>query len=164
MVSEQRSLLQPLSIIWIDSRVLSSSKVDQSIIDIMRPTKSLHLTLNTVQKSILVDWMLVVSQELLKRVSRARNGHLFSSKLWTLKAPHHHGTLILPIYTRTQSCINQMLRSGASIMDFGPDKHWLYSLLIHDGCIFRQIRYHSITYSQDLRDNSQEISTHTRIH
>jgi len=107
--------------------------------------------------------MLVVSQEPLKRESLVRSGHPFSSKLWTLKALHHHGTLILLIYTKTQSCINQMLRSGVSITASGPDKHWRSSQHIHDGFIFQLTRYHSTTYSQDLRDNSQAISTYMQM-
>ena len=60
-VSEQRSLLPPQTIIWIDSQVLFNSKVDQSIIDIMRPTKSLHLILNTVLKYIVDFFVQVVN-------------------------------------------------------------------------------------------------------
>jgi hypothetical protein len=82
-----------------------------------------------------MEWNTEMQLDILKKISHAKSGQVFSFKILKIKEHPLLGSLILMDLFKIWLNINQMLLAGMNTMVFGQVKPLLFSLLTQDGFI-----------------------------
>lgn len=100
---------------------------------------------------------MVTQLDILKKISHARSGQAYSSKISKTKVLLSRGDQIFQTLPLTWINTNRMSPAGMSIMGFGQVKLLQSSLLTLDGSISQLILFHSTMWCQDFKGNFQDI-------
>ena len=159
-VSVPRLLLPLLLITWTDAQELSTLTEDLLIILTMKLTKNLRATFKPWPLCQMDSsrWARPLSSLMIELL--VKSGHPSSDKTSNPRVEKLTGNLMLPILQPTWIRDNLMLQLGAQVMVCGPDRPLPSSLITPVGFIFLPTLFSSTTLFQDLKVNSQDISTH----
>ena len=124
------------------------------IIATMRHIKNLQATFSSLQVLNLINLMWIKYLKHWKQEFPARNGAVFSNRIWTQKAHLFHGNSTLMLLMQTLVKIIQMLQFGLNHMVYGQVKLLLFLQHILDGFILQLTHCPSIMSSLDFKVNS----------